>query len=80
MKNENVMRHLPLWLSLLFLIGGLTCWGVYASIGAEIDAQGVLREPFALIPIGWLLFFASLVAAGLYGAGRAVRYLGRNRR
>lgn len=80
MKGESVLRHRPLWLSLLFLAGGLACWSAYASIGAEVDAQGALREPFALIPIGWLLFFASVIAAGVYGAGRAMRYLRRNKK
>lgn len=80
MKSESMIGHLPLWLSLLFLFGGLACLGAYASIGAEVDAQRVLREPFALISIGWLFFFASAIVAAVYGAGRTVRYLWRNRR
>jgi prepilin signal peptidase PulO-like enzyme (type II secretory pathway) len=32
-------------------------------IGSTIDAQGVLHEPFFLIPVFWLLVLLSLVLA-----------------
>ena len=52
----------------LFLIAvALGCAVAYELIGSHVDADGWLREPFALIPIGWLSGLAgvSLVVLGL---------------
>lgn len=40
----------------------------YELIGSHVDADGWLREPFALIPLGWLSGLAgvSLFALGLW--------------
>lgn len=64
--------------SLLFL-GGL-CLIAFQLIGSSIDSDGMLHEPFALIPIGlWLIVAGALVGAvGL--ARAAVRALARRRR
>ncbi|AXE32116.1 hypothetical protein DK842_20765 [Chromobacterium phragmitis] len=42
---------------------GLACLGAAGLIGSHVDANGVLREPFALIAGGSLLMVASAVAA-----------------
>ncbi len=52
-------------LRLLFLGGAVTCEILYRWIGVRVDVNGVLREPFALIPIGYLL------ACGALGTGIA---------
>jgi len=52
----------------LFLIAiAIACAVAYQLIGSHVDADGWLREPFALIPIGWLsgLTGVSLVVLGL---------------
>ena len=52
----------------LFLIAvALGCAVAYELIGSHVDADGWLREPFALIPVGWLSGLAgvSLVVLGL---------------
>lgn len=41
-------------LGLLSLAIGIMCWIAFNVIGSSVDAQGVLHEPFGLIPIGWL--------------------------
>ena len=66
-----MFRNKLLWFTALLLSGGLACWGAYALIGSEVDAQGILHEPFFLIPIGWLFVFASLTIAVL----SLIRYL-----
>ncbi|MFB9886276.1 DUF3955 domain-containing protein [Balneatrix alpica] len=45
------------------------CWGLallsaasYHWIGVEVDSEGVLREPFGLIPLTWLLLLLGSVA------------------
>lgn len=35
----------------------------YAVIGSSVDADGILHEPFALIPLAWLSGVAGLVLA-----------------
>lgn len=64
--------------SLLFL--GSLCLIAFQLIGSSIDSDGMLHEPFALIPIGlWLIVAGALVGAvGL--ARAAVRALARRRR
>jgi hypothetical protein len=52
--------------SALLLLGALLYWGVYHLIGSCVDDDGILREPFALIPLGWLSLFAS-AATGIAG-------------
>jgi hypothetical protein len=34
---------------------GSVCLAVYRSIGATVDENGFLHEPFALLPIGFFL-------------------------
>ncbi|MGY8945941.1 MAG: DUF3955 domain-containing protein [Flavobacteriales bacterium] len=46
---------------LLFSIS-LICYGSFLLIGSEIDESGYLKEPFGLIPIGALFFFASVMS------------------
>jgi hypothetical protein len=50
-----------------FLVSGSICAvlalafvTLFEYIGASVDAQGVLHEPFALIPLAWLFFAAAL--------------------
>ena len=39
------------FLSLLFSI---MCFGAYFIIGSEVDESGILNEPFALLPLGYV--------------------------
>jgi hypothetical protein len=36
------------------------CRATYAKIGASVGPDGVLHEPFGLIPLAWLLDFGGL--------------------
>lgn len=36
---------------------GMACIFMFKSIGSTIDENGVLHEPFPLLPIGWLFIF-----------------------
>ncbi|MEN7433114.1 DUF3955 domain-containing protein [Chromobacterium sp. TRC.1.1.SA] len=45
---------------------GLACLGAAGLIGFHVDANGVLREPFALIAGGSFLIVASAVVAATY--------------
>ena len=39
----------------LLLVAGALCLLAFNLIGSTVDAQGVLHEPFGLLPIGFLL-------------------------
>ena len=53
-------------LSLLLLTGAVACAVAYRLIGARVEADGTLREAFALIPIGYLLGGAG-IGTGIAG-------------
>jgi hypothetical protein len=49
-------------MSVLFLALAFACWLFYWVNGSTIDTQGILHEPFFLIPVGWLAFALGLLA------------------
>lgn len=65
-------------LSVCLLSLGSACFIAYGLIGARLDADGMLHEPFALLPIGWALIAAGALTA-LFGFARA-RLRARSRR
>jgi hypothetical protein len=63
--------------SLRFLVWGsvcallaLACVMLFERLGASVDAEGVLQEPFALIPVAWLFFAAAMVFGVRYWRSR----------
>lgn len=50
----------------LFLCAGFLSVAAFRFIGSSIDSEGVLHEPFPLIPIGWLCFILGIIIGGLY--------------
>ncbi|CAM3824957.1 DUF3955 domain-containing protein [Mesobacillus zeae] len=44
-----------------FIISAV-CLIAYNMIGSEVAPDGTLNEPFFLIPIAWLAFFAGIVS------------------
>ena len=50
------------WISVFLLFAAVACRVAYEIIGVEIDAQGFMQEPFALIPLGWICLFGSVLA------------------
>lgn len=52
----------PYFLAAILSLGAAgACWAAYARSGSYLDQDGVLREPFGFIPLGWLFGFAGLV-------------------
>ncbi|MBN2087802.1 DUF3955 domain-containing protein [Candidatus Peregrinibacteria bacterium] len=47
--------------ALSFFIIGNVCVLAFKLIGSSVDANGVLHEPFALIPIAYIAFFLALI-------------------
>nr|WP_076881291.1 DUF3955 domain-containing protein [Burkholderia pseudomallei] len=62
-------RYRPYWtICTCFMLAGFACWLAFAAIGSEVDAQGVLHEPIALLPLGWLLVGIGCVGSLFRGA------------
>lgn len=61
------MKRALIRLSLVLLTSAVICALAYRLIGVQVEADGTLREAFALIPIGYLLGGAGIVTgiAGL---------------
>lgn len=67
------MRRILGWACVTLMVGTLACWGGFHLIGQEIDGEGFLHEPFALIPLGWLCAFGALGTGLAYTLIRLVQ-------
>lgn len=52
-----------------FGLGSLSFW-LHRELGAHVDAEGFLHEPFWLLPMGWFCAFGGLafLVASLFRA------------
>ncbi len=48
-------------LGALLILAGLGCFVAFNLAGSTVDAQRFLHEPFALLPLGYLLLFSGMV-------------------
>lgn len=56
----------------LLILAGLGCFVAFNLLGTTVDAQGFLHEPFALLPLGYLLLFTGMVLSLLPPLRRAL--------
>ncbi len=49
-------------IAITFFVLGFVCLLSFYLIGSEVDEDGFLKEPFALIPLGWLLIVLGWIA------------------
>ena len=47
----------------MLILGGVVCHASFHMIGSEVGIDGVLSEPFPLLPLGYLLYLSGV---GLY--------------
>ncbi|MGY3942574.1 DUF3955 domain-containing protein [Aeromonas tecta] len=62
-------------IGMLLIVMGIASFMAFSLIGSTLDQQGFLQEPFALLPLGYLLLLAGagLVLFGLVRARRRPR-------
>ncbi len=48
-------------LKFLPLLFSIMCFGAYFLIGSEVDESGILHEPFALLPLGYVFGIIGVV-------------------
>lgn len=58
------MKNAHIWWRIALLCAGSAVITIvtFNLIGSTLDAQGVLNEPFFLIPLFWLLSFGSIIS------------------
>ncbi|WP_191964864.1 DUF3955 domain-containing protein [Synechococcus sp. RSCCF101] len=61
---------MPTIVAVIALGGAVISGGAYTLIGSEVDDDGILREPFVLIPMAYTLTAVSGVSAALSLATR----------
>ena len=69
MKQRPLSARFLIGSGLLFA-GFLTCQVSFKAIGSHIDKDGVLREPFFLIPTSALLLLGSTISLAAAGGVR----------
>lgn len=68
MKDGSEMRKAKFNLitTVVLLLGGIGCFVLSMFIGSTIDSDGILHEPFFLIPIGYLFLLLGLISGVIY--------------
>ena len=61
--ESNILKRLSRNLAYLFISLAILFMLTFNLIGSEVDAMGVLQEPFFLIPFSYLSFALGLVFA-----------------
>ena len=61
------------WAGVILFIGAAVCVAAFNIIGSEIDAEGMLHEPFFLIPLSLLFIISSIIAGIVHILARIVR-------
>lgn len=51
---------------LILFTSAVLCWVLYQQAEVQVDVHNILREPFGLIPVGWLCFVGAVVCGSAY--------------
>lgn len=60
------------------VIIGLLCFIISSIIGAKVEPDGTLTEPFFLLPIGYLFIFSGIILLITSIIKRSIRSLNQN--
>ena len=67
------------WLGIGLLAAAIVCIAAFFIIGQEVDAQGILHEPFFLIPLFYLFLFFSLITGVVNVIARIVQSISKRK-
>lgn len=67
-KDGSEMRkaQISLYVTLVLIVTGVVCFVLKVILGSTIDGNGVLHEPFFLIPIGYLFLLLGIISGVSY--------------
>ena len=57
----------------MLLVSAIVTIVMFMAIGSYVDANGILHEPFFLVPLFWVLSFASIITSIIAFVVRRVR-------
>ena len=68
MNDSSEVRKMwiNLYVTIIMILAGIGCFLLSTIIGSTIDSNGVLHEPFFLIPIGYLFLLMGLISGFIY--------------
>ncbi|WP_047833155.1 DUF3955 domain-containing protein [Robinsoniella sp. RHS] len=69
--KRDILSAFLLGTLMLSILASIGCTAAFMAIGSYVTAEGVLVEPFALIPIAYFFAFTAILSA----IGLAVTYL-----
>ena len=69
--SEMKKAKITLYTTIIMILAGIGCFLLVNMIGATVDKNGFLHEPFFLIPIGYLFLLVGLVSGIVYLIQRA---------
>ncbi|GLT18406.1 hypothetical protein GCM10007938_21850 [Vibrio zhanjiangensis] len=55
-------KLIPNRLSLGLFFAGFICLSIYAALGSHVSDDGILIEPFGLIPLFWIFEILAITA------------------
>lgn len=64
--SEMRKARISLYVMLISIIAGIGSFVLFTIIGSSIDSDGILQEPFFLVPIGYLFLLVGLVSGLVY--------------
>lgn len=67
-KDGSEMRKIKftLYTTIIMILAGIGCFALSTIIGSTVDANGILHEPFFLIPIGYLFLLVGVICGGVH--------------
>ena len=65
-SSEVRKMRINLYATIIMILTGIGCFLLSTMIGSTIDSNGVLHEPFFLIPIGYLFLLMGLISGFIY--------------
>lgn len=65
-SSEVRKMRINLYATIIMILAGIGCFLLSTIIGSTIDSNGVLHEPFFLIPIGYLFLLMGLISGFIY--------------
>ncbi|KRL31922.1 transcriptional regulator [Companilactobacillus paralimentarius DSM 13238 = JCM 10415] len=65
-SSEVRKMRINLYVTIIMVLAGMGSFLLFKIIGSSLDGNGVLHEPFFLIPVGYLFLMMGLISGLIY--------------
>ncbi|MFC6176626.1 DUF3955 domain-containing protein [Companilactobacillus huachuanensis] len=62
MKKARVSRNIMI----IALLLGVGCFALFSMIGSTVDSNGILHEPFFLVPFGYFFLLIGIISGAIH--------------